>query len=132
MHLQKFREIDDIRPLAPFSRFQRRGDFRAVQLDVDPIGRNGYPFDNVQDGAFHLDGRHDEPSLGKRESIAQGRIKGARARRGLHDRISCAVQGAPSHSSLLTIASAIHSISLTDTANMFLRSSKTRGCNRVG
>src|ERR1700720_1869916 len=44
---------------------------------VDPIGRNGYPFDNVQDEAFRLDGRHGEPSLGKRESVAQGRIKGA-------------------------------------------------------
>ena len=67
----------DIRPLAPSPRFQRRGDFRAVQPDVDPIGRNGYPFDNVQDEAFHLDGRHGEPSLGKRESVAQDRIKGA-------------------------------------------------------
>ena len=63
--------------MAPSSRFQRRGDFRAVQPDVDPIGRKGYPFDNVQDEAFHLDGRHREPSLGKRESVAQGRIKGA-------------------------------------------------------
>src|ERR1700704_260503 len=67
----------DIRPLAPSSRFRRRGDFLAVQPDVDPIGRNGYPFDNVQDEAFHLDGRHGEPSLGKRASVAQGRIKGA-------------------------------------------------------
>jgi Co/Zn/Cd efflux system component len=25
---------------------------------------------NVQDEAFHLDGRHGEPSLGKRQSIA--------------------------------------------------------------
>jgi len=34
---------------------------------------NGYPFDNIPDEAFHLDGRHGEPSLGKRESVAQGR-----------------------------------------------------------
>ncbi|HXN87949.1 MAG TPA: hypothetical protein VN890_01105 [Methylocella sp.] len=27
--------------------------------------------------AFHLDGRRGGPSLGKRESVAQGRIKGA-------------------------------------------------------
>jgi hypothetical protein len=67
----------DIRPLAPSSRFQRRGDFRPVQPDFDPIGRDGYPFDNFQDEAFHLDGRRGEPSLGKRESVAQGRIKGA-------------------------------------------------------
>ena len=42
----------DIRPLAPSSRFQRRGDFRAVQPDVDPIGRNGYPFDNCPGRGF--------------------------------------------------------------------------------
>ena len=41
----------DIRPLALSSRFQRRGDFRAVQPDVDPIGRNGYSFDNVPNEA---------------------------------------------------------------------------------
>ena len=51
--------------------------FARFSQIVDPIGRNGYPFDNVQDEAFHLDGRRGEPSLGKRESIAQGRIKGA-------------------------------------------------------
>ena len=68
----------EIRPVAPSSSFKRRGDFRAVHPDVDPIGRNGYPFDNVQDEAFHLDGRHGEPSLGKRASVAQGRIKRVR------------------------------------------------------
>ena len=65
------------RALALSSRLQRRGHLRAVQPDVDPIGRDGYPLDDVSDEAFHLDGRHGEPSLGKRESVAQGRIKGA-------------------------------------------------------
>src|SRR5580704_12595317 len=48
-HLRFDRQGDgvDIRPLAPSSRFQRRGDFHAAQPDVDPIGRDGYPFDNV-------------------------------------------------------------------------------------
>jgi hypothetical protein len=49
---------------------------RFSQMSIR-LARNGYPFDNVQDEAFHLDGRYGEPSLGKRESAAQGRIKGA-------------------------------------------------------
>jgi hypothetical protein len=56
--------------------FQRRGDLRPAQPDFDPISRDGCSLDNVQDQAFHLDGRHGEPSLGKRECVAQGRIKG--------------------------------------------------------
>jgi hypothetical protein len=58
-------------PLGSSSRLQRRGDLRPVQPDFDPVGRDGYQLDNVQDEAFHLDGRRGEPSLGKRESIAQ-------------------------------------------------------------
>jgi len=45
----------EIKPLDRSSRLQRRGDLRPAQPGVDPIGRNGYPFDNVQDEAFHLD-----------------------------------------------------------------------------
>ena len=46
----------------------------AVQPDVDPIGRDGYLLDNVPDKACHLDGWRGEPSLGKRESVAQTRL----------------------------------------------------------
>ena len=54
----RFDQQDDrieIGPFASSSRFQRRGDFRAVQPDVDQIGRNGYPFDNVPDAGDGLD-----------------------------------------------------------------------------
>ena len=44
-------------------RLQRRGDLRPAQADFDPIGRDGYPLDNFPNEAFHLDGRHGEPSL---------------------------------------------------------------------
>ena len=63
--------------MASFPHLQRRGDVHPTQPDFDPIGRYAYLLDNVQDEAFPLDGRHGEPSLGKRASVAQGRIKGA-------------------------------------------------------
>jgi|SRR5580704_1679319 hypothetical protein len=71
----KVLRVERDRPLATSSCLQRRGDLHPTQADFDPIGRYDYLLDNVPDEAFHLDGRHGEPSLGKLECIAQGHIK---------------------------------------------------------
>jgi hypothetical protein len=49
--------------LAPSPRLERHSDLRPAQADFDPIGSYAYPLDNFPDEAFHLDGRHGEPSL---------------------------------------------------------------------
>jgi hypothetical protein len=58
------------------SRLQRRGDLRAVQVDVDPIGGYDQLLDNASDEASRLDWRRGKPALGERACIAQTRIEG--------------------------------------------------------